>query len=972
MSENFKKEDGIYISDISGISMEQFIQCRNRLCLSQHKTGCKECVLLINVADEILSSGVCELSKLYRKYFSSSYRSSNAIRRLMQLPVVIFKLNAKPGTQKLYVVENMFGIDFKKIVQLANKFTLETKLETEGVGKKILRDLCKLASTEADRKLLKFAVCQASMYSRKKARKQLGIQNVNKLKEEVTSAIAEAEEIRKEVLDLASIKEKSALRCLGLYSLSDSDSSDSDGNSESDSEITEEENIAIEERAEDTNKKQQSIIPNPAQLLVLLKENKLNWFAFVEELNLLMRECTEEGIDVVNQVLVDFSQTIPSMNLDDDERERVEISRQAYLNSEKVARVNDTGLTDSESDDPEDWLDFKLNSEKGKDILLKQRAIIKRMAKRHQAKIIAERCLLKRKVSKRVSSILKKFPNIGKDIEEFVSNKRCGADAWRRTGVTTFDGNRKRGPKASFRSIQRYLEDKYSEKLGYGTIVQMCVVRNKRKLSAKRYKGVARVTCRRTRKGFNIKFNPDAHYSSTMYKVLDKVQLSNGSDKTVLNRDDQAGFRLDTTYTHSQHKVLSMEDQEVTTRTDFVNKYSSVLQTSTYLFMETVTNEEMAAGIVKNHFSFEKNPSQHAADFKFLKTTPEFKDFFSGKTVECIRVDGATDERPSILEVQFLWTEVHLAEEKVCTCVTARNSGSSFLNRVELVNGCIARAHSNVFIPSTLNGSNLSPDGLDKEKLTENLDAAADVYLDRVQGAPFGNTTITFFKGASNEHAKYLQQRRSNLIIFLHGSKKAKEALKLKNQVQYQYFEEVWQVRNDHFVEGYPEQYVFLLHLCYLPKCIHPLCKKGKPLVVPKWYDCGPKLKCLPMPVKDPSRPWGGECNDCKGTCAGHYMKADDCIANVMENSTTNCLMEPPSLVLKRHFSRVVEKGDISKVSEDFILECAKETLLTQEEVRLWFSHLFEIHERRKAGALKAAATRAKKKGKLDCFGLRV
>ena len=49
------------------------------------------------------------------------------------------------------------------------------------------------------------------------------------------------------------------------------------------------------------------------------------------------------------------------------------------------------------------------------------------------------------------------------------------------------------------------------------------------------------------------------------------------------------------------------------------------------------------------------------------------------KPVDCIRVDGATDEGPSILEVQFLWTEVHLVEEKICTCLTARNSGGSYL-----------------------------------------------------------------------------------------------------------------------------------------------------------------------------------------------------------------------------------------------------------------------------------------------------
>ena len=220
----------------------------------------------------------------------------------------------------------------------------------------------------------------------------------------------------------------------------------------------------------------------------------------------------------------------------------------------------------------------------------------------------------------------------------------------------------------------------------------MCVVCNRRKLSAKRYKGEAKVTCRRARKGLNVKFNPDAHYSSAMHKILDKVQLIDGSDTIVLNRDDQTGFRPDTTYTHSQHKVLFSDKQEVMTCTDFVNKYSSILQSS-YLFMETATNEERAAGVVKSrHFSFEKNLSQHAADIKFLKTTPEFKDFFLGKNIDCIHVDGASDEWPSVLEVQFICTEFHFTEAKICTCVTARNSGGSFLNRVELVNRCIARA----------------------------------------------------------------------------------------------------------------------------------------------------------------------------------------------------------------------------------------------------------------------------------------
>ena len=38
--------------------------------------------------------------------------------------------------------------------------------------------------------------------------------------------------------------------------------------------------------------------------------------------------------------------------------------------------------------------------------------------------------------------ILKDYPNIGKDIEEQVKERSVGADAWRRTGVLTFGGNK--------------------------------------------------------------------------------------------------------------------------------------------------------------------------------------------------------------------------------------------------------------------------------------------------------------------------------------------------------------------------------------------------------------------------------------------------------------------------------------------------------------------------------------------------
>ena len=84
----------------------------------------------------------------------------------------------------------------------------------------------------------------------------------------------------------------------------------------------------------------------------------------------------------------------------------------------------------------------------------------------------------------------------------------AGADAWRRTGVITFNGNRKMQKKPTFKRVKEHLEEKFNIKISYGSVVQLCIARNRR-ISASRYKGVANVLQKRARKGFTLKFNPD-------------------------------------------------------------------------------------------------------------------------------------------------------------------------------------------------------------------------------------------------------------------------------------------------------------------------------------------------------------------------------------------------------------------------------------------------------------------------------
>ena len=78
-----------------------------------------------------------------------------------------------------------------------------------------------------------------------------------------------------------------------------------------------------------------------------------------------------------------------------------------------------------------------------------------------------------------------------------------------------------------------------------------------------------------------------------------------------------------------------------------------------------------------------------------LSELKEFSSIFcthqthSCKDIDYIRVDGSVDEGPSHEVVQYWWIEWHINNKKVSTLLTSRSSSSSYLNHVELQNGCI-------------------------------------------------------------------------------------------------------------------------------------------------------------------------------------------------------------------------------------------------------------------------------------------
>ena len=98
-------------------------------------------------------------------------------------------------------------------------------------------------------------------------------------------------------------------------------------------------------------------------------------------------------------------------------------------------------------------------------------------------------------------------------------------------------------------------------------------------------------------------------------------------------------------------------------------------------------------------------------------------------------VSGLMVQQMKALDMRKSKTEWHLSHRKVSTLVISQSSGSSFMNHVELQNGCLTQAHSDLFILSTLNGSCVKESGkLDLSVLHQNLNSAINIYIQRCNG----------------------------------------------------------------------------------------------------------------------------------------------------------------------------------------------------------------------------------------------
>ena len=444
------------------------------------------------------------MSEVFRKVYPNvKYTAEIARRKFLQMPLVNIDIgNVSSGRACSYLIESQPRMDYTSVYHLltdaVHKQTNET---TSGMSKATFKTVMSLACSDRERELIRVTTFISGRFSQTSARRQLGLENMKRQTDELERCAMKVKEIKESIEEIAEseIRGSAITHKAGLNLSSSEDSSGSDDFI--DEEETKETVVLCSEIEKD--------------MVDTLKLSCFNWFEFVSQMKSKNEKCTKLMLDSFYSCLSKYEFT---------ERELV-LTQQSYLafksdeymysrdRNQMERLLNGDVVTDSETDNDSEYY----NGDRG-DVIKKKVQSIRRKTKRRIAKGIAERKFLHRSYSKRVNCIVDKYPDIGDSIEQFVQSCNVGADAWRRIGILTFDGNVKVQKKATYRRIQNYLQEKYGRSFSYGTVVELCVARNKRRNSSCRYKGIAKVTSRRARKGFTLRYNSDSHWSSALYR----------------------------------------------------------------------------------------------------------------------------------------------------------------------------------------------------------------------------------------------------------------------------------------------------------------------------------------------------------------------------------------------------------------------------------------------------------------------
>ena len=287
---------------------------------------------------------------------------------LLQKPVVAVRIgDAQSGISYSILLEKFQGVNYGKISLVLQGLASTHKSTQVPLKKTCVKMLLALANSHRERECIRYAVYKASGMSQTD-----GFENTSERADKVEQALKEADTIREAIDDIARSQGRALLESFGITSQQ---------SSEEDSDV-----FSSDEGS--------GICHSPSNipfdlLKMALERSKFNCFECFEELE---SQCSRDIVAKVTETLLDV---LPDLNLNKEQEKLVVNSYQAFMaakndsmESERVARMANGDVTDSESDDPDAYVNLDVLSDAGKKMIIKHRETIKNELKQSGLKLL--------------------------------------------------------------------------------------------------------------------------------------------------------------------------------------------------------------------------------------------------------------------------------------------------------------------------------------------------------------------------------------------------------------------------------------------------------------------------------------------------------------------------------------------------------------------------------------------------------
>ena len=264
-------------------------------------------------------------------------------------------------------------------------------------------------------------------------------------------------------------------------------------------------------------------------------------------------------------------------------------------------------------------------------LLARHRLRRQKQAKASEELAAAQRSLAgERGRSAHLDTVLSNWPDIGDKIEAICKDLYIGADAHRKDGALTISRAAKcvKGG-VGFKQILVELEQRHDIKISYRALHDLRTIQDRRKRSAARQKGVVDLKLRRSVKRIG-QDNLDDHAQNAMYRLVHYLRDRTSFEDTLwIQRDDHSKVRGGSSESTRGATVTATGEGASAQQHDYMNPdlFSTMYATSMLVSGCADGGAERCLAVVKADKLSPSTPTQHYADFYMLqdkaRTDPE-------------------------------------------------------------------------------------------------------------------------------------------------------------------------------------------------------------------------------------------------------------------------------------------------------------------------------------------------------------